>query len=170
VTHTLSAHSPLAYRPSLTPSSARHSISRASTPPLSIHSCAGSPASPAGTLVSRRSYTVVVHERTVHTPARLSPSPSFKRKSPEQQHPDDAAERKRRRQSAISLRRDPDVATLLGMYDADGALDVGAFESPEGKKAEPVGRAQRQRMGSTLRELLGEKAEGDISWAERLLG
>jgi hypothetical protein len=77
------------------------------------------------------------------------------------------------RSAILRLRKDPSVTALLNMYDDRGHLDDQAFGSPE------VGRVQRQRMESTLSELLGEDFnlgadatnEGDIeSWTERLLG
>jgi hypothetical protein len=71
------------------------------------------------------------------------------------------------------LRRDPSVATLLDMYDADGALGAGAFRAPASPAPTlpQLGRPQRERTGSTLRELLGDDDDaGDISWAEKLLG
>ncbi|KAJ3786875.1 hypothetical protein GGU10DRAFT_266126 [Lentinula aff. detonsa] len=75
------------------------------------------------------------------------------------------------------LRRDPSVASLLDLYDEHGHLPIEAFSNTPPRE----GRAQTQRTGSTLRELLGEpdnghrrntsgSFEGDISWAERFLG
>ncbi|KAF9071538.1 hypothetical protein BDP27DRAFT_1321915 [Rhodocollybia butyracea] len=73
------------------------------------------------------------------------------------------------------LRRDPSVASLLDLYDEHGHLPSRAFSNTPPRE----GRAQTQRGGSTLRELLGESGsnhnassslEGDISWAERFLG
>jgi hypothetical protein len=139
---------------------------------------------------------------TIQRSASASPSPlplvTNKRKSPDRSphnhnhnddfgpddEDDDAIDtfaHKRRRHSTKSdksvqlrLRKDPSVATLLNMYDTAGELGDNAFESPD-KAAAPVGRIQRQRTGSTLRELLGDDVDalegtGDISWAERLLG
>lgn len=67
------------------------------------------------------------------------------------------------------------------MYDDHGCLDSKIFSN----SPELGGRAQTKRSGSTLRQLLGnpasqssrhtrgpsmaEAAEGDISWAERVL-
>ncbi|KAJ3721113.1 hypothetical protein C8R42DRAFT_78150 [Lentinula raphanica] len=75
------------------------------------------------------------------------------------------------------LRRDPSVASLLDLYDEHGHLPIEAFSNTPPRE----GRAQKQRTGSTLRELLGKPEngqrhntsssfEGDISWAERFLG
>ncbi|KAJ3848163.1 hypothetical protein EV368DRAFT_49857 [Lentinula lateritia] len=76
------------------------------------------------------------------------------------------------------LRRDPSVASLLDLYDEHGHLPQEAFSNTPPRE----GRPQKQRAGSTLRELLGEpenghhrydtssSLEGDISWAERFLG
>ncbi|GAW01262.1 hypothetical protein LENED_002846 [Lentinula edodes] len=76
------------------------------------------------------------------------------------------------------LRRDPSVASLLDLYDEHGHLPKEAFSNTPPRE----GRPQKQRAGSTLRELLGEpenghhrydtssSLEGDISWAERFLG
>jgi hypothetical protein len=73
------------------------------------------------------------------------------------------------------LRQDPSVASLLDMYDSHGRLDDKAFSNtPESVIKD--GRAQVKRSGSTLRQLLGNPksrnsvTEGDISWAERVLG
>ena len=80
------------------------------------------------------------------------------------------------------LRQDPSVASLLEMYDEQGRLDSGIFNNTIVAKEDDYtlaeGRAQVQRSGSTLRQLLGSpefndangSTEGDISWAERLLG
>lgn len=66
------------------------------------------------------------------------------------------------------------------MYDEHGCIPAEAFSnSPPSPRKE--GRAQTQRSGSTLRQLLGnpsslnsrtgnDASEGDISWAERFLG
>lgn len=95
--------------------------------------------------------------------------------------------------AGIRLRSDPSVVSLLSMYDENGGLPDGAFNSsspssaatPKPHKLAPedlpitTGRAQTRRNGSTLRQLLGTPApkardegtcEGDISWAERFLG
>lgn len=87
----------------------------------------------------------------------------------------------------FNLRRDPSVVSLLNLFDDHGCLDSKAFDnepsdpSPSSASASAPpheGREARKRTGSTLRELLGEPepafmvndtAEGDISWAERLL-
>ncbi|KAI0031437.1 hypothetical protein K488DRAFT_52046, partial [Vararia minispora EC-137] len=74
------------------------------------------------------------------------------------------------------LCQDPSVASLLNIYDDHGDLDSKVFSNSPMKQ----GRAQVQRSGSTLRQLLGDPellevehrnstAEGDISWAERFL-
>jgi hypothetical protein len=66
------------------------------------------------------------------------------------------------------------------MYDEHGRIPAKAFSnSPPSPQKQ--GRAQTQRSGSTLRQLLGnppslisrtgnDASEGDISWAERFLG
>ncbi|KIY53388.1 hypothetical protein FISHEDRAFT_55250 [Fistulina hepatica ATCC 64428] len=82
----------------------------------------------------------------------------------------------------LRLRSDPSVASLLELYDEHGRLPVKAFDADEPVSATSDGRAQVKRNGSTLRQLLGDPlslnfrknpdvsgAEGDISWAERLL-
>ncbi|KAJ7760543.1 hypothetical protein B0H16DRAFT_1532637 [Mycena metata] len=69
---------------------------------------------------------------------------------------------------------DPSVASLLDLYDEHGRLPTHTFSN-----SPPKERAQVQRSGSTLRQLLGNPSvnsgsdgglEGDISWAERFLG
>ena len=79
----------------------------------------------------------------------------------------------------LGLRSDPSVVSLLDMYDEHGCIPAAAFSNspPSCQKQE---RAQTQRNGSTLRQLLGnppslnsragnDASEGDISWAERFL-
>lgn len=71
------------------------------------------------------------------------------------------------------------------MYDNKGHIKSNAFSNtpPNTTPVQEIGREQKKRNGSTLRELLGEPElprtlhrrnsstfEGDISWAERFLG
>lgn len=79
----------------------------------------------------------------------------------------------------LRLRQDPSVASLLNMYDDKGMLDSMVFSNTPPNSApidELPGRQPVKRSGSTLRQLLGEPdngenaVEGDISWAERVLG
>ncbi|KAI0704247.1 hypothetical protein BC835DRAFT_1516909 [Cytidiella melzeri] len=81
----------------------------------------------------------------------------------------------------VRLRQDPSVVSLLNMYDDNGRISSTAFSNTPQTPA-PIhdvgGRDQIKRSGSTLRQLLGhahesdqdDAAEGDISWAERVLG
>lgn len=81
---------------------------------------------------------------------------------------------------ALRLRSDRSIASLLDMYDEHGCLDSKLFSN----SPELSGRTQTKRPGSTLRQLMGNPpsqssgytqgldmagAEGDISWAERVL-
>ncbi|KIK61719.1 hypothetical protein GYMLUDRAFT_96567 [Collybiopsis luxurians FD-317 M1] len=136
-------------------------------------------------IARRGTYTVKVHPKQQHTCTEF---PLANRGQPESQP--------RRRAQTVGpavtlgldeasesssshlqgLRRDPSVASLLDLYDEHGRLPSKAFSNTPPRERQ--GRAQTQRAGSTLRELLGEahrhstsnSLEGDISWAERFLG
>ncbi|KAJ3552281.1 hypothetical protein NP233_g12917 [Leucocoprinus birnbaumii] len=85
----------------------------------------------------------------------------------------------KRHSNALALRSDPSVASLIEMYDEHGRLPAEAF-SNNSPSPEKLGRPQKKRGGSTLRELLGgsdtlgsggdSNIESDISWAEKYLG
>jgi hypothetical protein len=117
---------------------------------------------------SRGTYTVKVHHRKRHTHTEF---PNANR------HLDDEPTQRNNSQ-LLGLRSDPSVASLLELYDEHGRLPARAFSNSPPKE----GRAQVQRNGSTLRQLLGNPSqsinsgddagglEGDISWAERFLG
>ncbi|KAJ7890563.1 hypothetical protein B0H14DRAFT_1109601, partial [Mycena olivaceomarginata] len=117
---------------------------------------------------SRGTYTVTVHGRKHHTRTEF---PNANRDL------DDEPTRNNNSQ-LLRLHSDPSVASLLSLYDEHGRLPARAFSNSPPKE----GRAQVQRSGSTLRQLLGNPAssvnscddagalEGDISWAERFLG
>ncbi|KAJ7898405.1 hypothetical protein B0H13DRAFT_1718357 [Mycena leptocephala] len=117
---------------------------------------------------SRGTYTVKVHHRKHHTHTEF---PNANR------HLDDEPTQRNNSQ-LLGLRSDPSVASLLELYDEHGRLPARAFSNSPPKE----GRAQVQRNGSTLRQLLGNPSqsinsrddagglEGDISWAERFLG
>ncbi|KAJ6518784.1 hypothetical protein C8R45DRAFT_949221 [Mycena sanguinolenta] len=121
---------------------------------------------------SRGTYTVTVHGRKHHTHTEF---PNANRSG---DHDDEPAQRRNNSQ-LLGLRSDPSLVSLLSLYDEHGQLPARAFENDSPPKE---GRAQVQRSGSTLRQLLGNPAssvnsrddagglEGDISWAERFLG
>ncbi|KAJ6607507.1 hypothetical protein B0H10DRAFT_552654 [Mycena sp. CBHHK59/15] len=133
------------------------------TPSSSTVSLASATTSVSST--TRGTYTVKVHRRRQHSRTEF---PDANRDVE-----DDSAPR------LLGLRSDPSVASLLDLYDEHGRLPSAAFSnSPPRGGGE--GRAQVQRSGSTLRQLLGNPSssvnsrgdaqEGDISWAERFLG
>ncbi|KAJ7180650.1 hypothetical protein C8R46DRAFT_1344929 [Mycena filopes] len=113
---------------------------------------------------SRGTYTVTVHRRTHHAQTEF-PIPNRN------------LEPRQNNSQLLGLRSDPSVASLLDLYDEHGRLPARAFSN-----SPPKERAQVQRNGSTLRQLLGNPSssvnsrsdagalEGDISWAERFLG
>lgn len=146
-----------------------------------VQTPAASTISLASTSTSQRgTYNVTVHRRKQHTltefpnanrdlDGRLTPEGSLRTPT----HSKDNSH-------LLGLRSDPSVASLLDMYDEHGCIPAEAFSnSPPSPRKE--GRAQTQRSGSTLRQLLGnpsslnsrtgnDASEGDISWAERFLG
>ncbi|KAJ7091352.1 hypothetical protein B0H15DRAFT_778458 [Mycena belliarum] len=157
----------------------------ASLPPLPhpINSVLQTPASSTVSLSSattsinsttRGTYTVKVHSRTHHAHTEF---PNANRGIDNEPEP-----AQRNNSQLLGLRSDPSVASLLDLYDEHGRLPARTFSnsppSVKGKSSE--GRAQVQRNGSTLRQLLGNPSssvnsqntafEGDISWAERFLG
>ncbi|KAE9399563.1 hypothetical protein BT96DRAFT_1019458 [Gymnopus androsaceus JB14] len=161
-------------------SSARYAVvaetDYTSLPPLPhpINSALSTPSESTTSLpsVSRRgTYVVKVYPRQKHTSTDLLEVDN----EPQTPQP-------RRRAQTVGddsthlqgLRRDPSVASLLDLYDEHGHLPSKAFSNTPPRE----GRAQTQRTGSTLRELLGDPShrhnasslEGDISWAERFLG
>ncbi|KAJ6591592.1 hypothetical protein DFH09DRAFT_974775 [Mycena vulgaris] len=138
-----------------TPSSSTISLASAST---SINS------------TTRGTYTVKVHRRTHHA---LTEFPNANRDVG-----DDPTHRNN--SQLLGLRSDPSVASLLDLYDEHGRVSARAFSNSPPSAKGKEGRAQVQRNGSTLRQLLGNPSssvnsrnaalEGDISWAERFLG
>ncbi|KAJ7668323.1 hypothetical protein B0H17DRAFT_1087772 [Mycena rosella] len=168
-------------------SSARYAVVNecdyASLPPLPhpINHVLQTPASSTVSLASattsinsttRGSYTVKVHPRKHHTRTEFP--------HPNRDFDDEPAQRNN--SQLLGLRSDPSVASLLDLYDEHGRLPARAFSNspPSVKGKGKEGRAQVQRNGSTLRQLLGNPSssvnsrnaalEGDISWAERFLG
>ncbi|THH13541.1 hypothetical protein EW146_g6690 [Bondarzewia mesenterica] len=152
-------------------------VDYASLPPL--------PTSPrrAASVQTRGTYSVTVHDRKVEACTEF-PNANPPINTPTRNYDYDADSMRRSRklvqisprdQSRLyRLRQDPSVASLLDMYDSHGQLDSKAFSNSPIKE----GRAQVQRSGSTLRQLLGnpesdrrkgDMTEGDISWAERFL-
>ncbi|KAJ4474683.1 hypothetical protein C8J55DRAFT_457687 [Lentinula edodes] len=134
---------------------------------------------PSTSLARCGTYTVKVHPRQRHSSTEVPIAnrglvPELKTPQPRrraQTTGDDSTHLQ-------GLRRDPSVASLLDLYDEHGHLPIEAFSNTPPRE----GRPQKQRAGSTLRELLGEpenghhrydtssSLEGDISWAERFLG
>ncbi|KAJ7155400.1 hypothetical protein C8R43DRAFT_884603 [Mycena crocata] len=126
------------------------------------------------TSTTRGSYTVKVHRRKHHA---LTEFPNANRDKDDEPN-------QRNNSHLLGLRSDPSVASLLDLYDEHGRLPARAFSNspPSAKGKAKEGRAQVQRNGSTLRQLLGNPSasvnsrdetgalEGDISWAERFLG
>jgi len=151
----------------------------ASLPPLPhpindvIQTPAASTTSLASTSISQRgTYNVTVHRRKQHT---LTEFPNANRDLD-----DYFATPSRTPADLLGLRSDPSVASLLDMYDEHGCIPPKAFSNSP-PSPHKHGRAQTQRSGSTLRQLLGnpsalnsktgdDASEGDISWAERFLG
>ncbi|KAJ7281556.1 hypothetical protein C8J57DRAFT_1298012, partial [Mycena rebaudengoi] len=166
-------------------SSARYAVASAvdysSLPPLPhpINQVLQTPASSTVSLASssinsttRGTYTVKVHRRKHHA---LTEFPNANRADDgDRSMPNESNNR------LLGLRSDPSVASLLDLYDEHGRLPSRAFSNSPPSDRE--GRAQVQRSGSTLRQLLGNPSaslnsrgessalEGDISWAERFLG
>jgi hypothetical protein len=117
---------------------------------------------------SRGTYTVTVHGRKHHTRTEF---PNANRDLDDEPTGNNNSQ-------LLRLHSDPSLASLLSLYDEHGRLPARAFSNSPPKE----GRAQVQRSGSTLRQLLGNPAssvnsrddagalEGDISWAERFLG
>ncbi|KAI0319393.1 hypothetical protein OF83DRAFT_1082313 [Amylostereum chailletii] len=136
-----------------------------------------------------RTYSVkILGERKVHActefPNANPPMHTPPRSSDDDESDGSTARRKvapitpRDKNRLHGLRQDPSVASLLDMYDDDGHLDSKIFaNTPKNKDNAYEGHAQVKRSGSTLRQLMGSPepdfrdttAEGDISWAERLL-
>ncbi|KAJ7115946.1 hypothetical protein C8R44DRAFT_793721 [Mycena epipterygia] len=119
---------------------------------------------------TRGTYTVKVHRREHHA---LTEFPNANRNLDEPSQ--------RNNSHLLGLRSDPSVASLLDLYDEHGRLPARAFSNSPPSAKGKEGRAQVQRNGSTLRQLLGNPSssvnsrdagalEGDISWAERFLG
>ncbi|KAJ3906307.1 hypothetical protein F5879DRAFT_797858 [Lentinula edodes] len=134
---------------------------------------------PSTSLARCGTYTVKVHPRQRHSSTEVPIANRGLVPEPKTPQP------RRRAQTTgddsthlQGLRRDPSVASLLDLYDEHGHLPKEAFSNTPPRE----GRPQKQRAGSTLRELLGEpenghhrydtssSLEGDISWAERFLG
>ncbi|KAF7356613.1 hypothetical protein MVEN_00995400 [Mycena venus] len=118
---------------------------------------------------SRGTYTVKVHGRKHHTHTEFpNANRDYSDEEPTQ----------RNNSQLLGLRSDPSLVSLLSLYDEHGRLPTHTFSNSPPKE----GRAQVQRSGSTLRQLLGNPPssvnsrddagalEGDISWAERFLG
>ncbi|KAJ7442256.1 hypothetical protein FB451DRAFT_1105769 [Mycena latifolia] len=166
-------------------SSARYAVVNecdyASLPPLPhpINQVLQTPASSTVSLASattsinsttRGTYTVTVHRRTHHA---LTEFPNANRDL-------DDEPTQRNNSQLLGLRSDPSVASLLDLYDEHGRLPARTFSNSPPSAKGKEGRAQVQRSGSTLRQLLGNPSssvnsrndalEGDISWAERFLG
>ncbi|KAJ7043593.1 hypothetical protein C8F04DRAFT_1028537 [Mycena alexandri] len=150
-----------------------HEVDYASLPPLPhpINQVLQTPGSSTVSLASattsvsstsRGTYTVKVHRRTHHAQTEF---PNANRN----------LEPRQNNSQLLGLRSDPSVASLLDLYDEHGRLPTHTFSN-----SPPKERAQVQRNGSTLRQLLGNPSvnsrsdagglEGDISWAERFLG
>lgn len=150
-----------------------------------------SPVPSASSMQRRGTYNVTVHERKTEACTQF---PNANPRAPDDSDPlaDSPLRAKPTRryepvtprdQSRLTrLKQDPSVASLLNMYDADGRILSTAFSNTPRPRAptddyDVGGRAQTKRSGSTLRQLLGESEkddteaeEGDISWAERVLG
>ncbi|KAJ7612513.1 hypothetical protein DFH06DRAFT_1484905 [Mycena polygramma] len=138
-----------------------HPINRVlNTPASSTVSLASAATSISST--SRGTYTVTVHHRKHHSHTEFPNANRDYLDEPTQ----------RNNSQLLGLRSDPSVASLLDLYDEHGRLPAATFSNSPPKE----GRAQVQRNGSTLRQLLGNpspsvnsRGEGDISWAERFL-
>ncbi|KAJ6581482.1 hypothetical protein B0H19DRAFT_1251692 [Mycena capillaripes] len=146
-----------------------HPINRVLQTPASSSISLASSAATSISSTSRGTYTVKVHHRKHHTHTEF---PNANRDL------DDEPTQRNNNSQLLGLRSDPSVASLLDLYDEHGRLPARAFSNSPPKE----GRAQVQRNGSTLRQLLGNPSssvnsrddgaalEGDISWAERFLG
>jgi hypothetical protein len=144
-----------------------------------IQTPAASTASLASTSISQRgTYNVTIHRRKQHT---LTEFPNANRDLDDRSTPQGNLRTPLKDDNhLLGLRSDPSVSSLLSMYDEHGRIPAKVFSnSPPSLRKE--GRAQTQRSGSTLRQLLGnpsglnsragnDASEGDISWAERFLG
>lgn len=153
-----------------------------SFPAHPINSVVNTPGASTASLVStatslnRGTYSVRVTARHKHSASQSSTAPSEVERYSERDN--DAGQ-------LLRLRSDPSVASLLDLYDMHGRVSTDAFHNSPVKAGRAVkqaattndGRAQINRNGSTLRQLLGDPSEttvdsfeGDISWAERFLG
>ena len=148
------------------------------------------PPSRPASIQTRQTYTVTIRDRKVEAltefPNANPPLDTPTRPSHDGANPSDDMSRLHpitpKDQNRLHiLRQDPSVASLLDMYDNHGRLDSKAFSntpSASEKDSSKDGTAQVKRSGSTLRQLLGKPrstshtntTEGDISWAEGLLG
>jgi hypothetical protein len=152
----------------------------------SLRQTSRAPPSRSASIQTRRTYTVTIRDRKVEA---LTEFPNANPPLDTPTHDLADPSRKISRFDPITpkdqnrlhvLRQDPSVASLLDMYDNQGRLDNKAFSntpSANERKSSKDEGAQVKRSGSTLRQLLGNPestshsstAEGDISWAERLL-
>ncbi|KAG9313012.1 hypothetical protein JVU11DRAFT_6451 [Chiua virens] len=133
----------------------------------------------------RSTYSVTIRSRTVHSrtefpnaypPMDVSCTPKRSLTDPGRRRSKSVPITPRDKNRLLLLRQDPSVASLLNHYDDGGHLNSALFSNTPSPQKD--GRVQRRRAGSTLRQLLGHPSssdsrsgtEGDISWAEKLIG
>ncbi|PPQ63808.1 hypothetical protein CVT24_009803 [Panaeolus cyanescens] len=169
-------------------SSARHRESRTIEHPPMLHlpqpantvlsNPMSSSVSIASTTISQRgTYNVTVHQRKHHASTEF-PNANRDKDKPSKENRNSLAAKEDSR--ILRLRSDPSVVSLIELYDDHGKIAADAFANDSTSSEVPIneGRAQCKRSGSTLRQLLGfptpvagqDNSEGDISWAERVLG
>lgn len=146
---------------------------------------ATTPARSACSLQRQGTYTVTVHERTVHSRTEFpNANPPLRRNGGDQpelphremayfdesptrvRHDSNSAPFTPHDQSRVlKLRRDPSVASLLTMFDDIGRIRSDAFSNTPRAEApiEDIGREQNKRTGSTLRQLLGAPESENIN-------
>ncbi|KAK7686266.1 hypothetical protein QCA50_010486 [Cerrena zonata] len=172
-------------------------VDYASLPPIPhpinhIVTPATTPARSASSLQRQGTYTVTVHERTVHSRTEFpNANPPLRHSNevpPELPHReiayfDESPTRARfdpktvpftphDQSRVLRLRQDPSVASLLNMFDDKGRINSNAFSNTPRTEApiEEIGKQQVKRSGSTLRQLLGAPESGNAYDETAMMG